>query len=313
MRVFRTVVFLAVCWGGFRAAGQTRVDLRTQSKSVDFSGAAETIPFKTGTVLPAVCNTGDLFFNTAASAGSNVYACTAPNIWTPEAGGGTGGTGSVLAGTLSTIQTTPCNPASAPISVATDQEAGLNVYACTAANTWTLQQYQAGAGLAATGNLLAADCNTVACQGSANNFSALGNSYAGRVDIFCTNDAAMGTAANLLAKFDSSGNCVTTAATDTMGAIGVVVSGAGTTGIARVARQGTALCTADTAVTAGHYATIGSSTAGRCGDSAARPAGGNEIVGLWTTSGAAGTLESLTLLLDSNAASGGGEAEAVEP
>jgi hypothetical protein len=35
--------------------GQTLVDLRTQTKSVDFSGATSTKPMQTGSSLPATC------------------------------------------------------------------------------------------------------------------------------------------------------------------------------------------------------------------------------------------------------------------
>ncbi len=77
------------------ASGQTLVDLRTQTKSVDFTGATTTKPFKSGTVLPATCTVGEAFFQTNAPAGQNVYACTALNAWTLEAGGpgATGPTG----------------------------------------------------------------------------------------------------------------------------------------------------------------------------------------------------------------------------
>src|ERR1700683_3895934 len=61
---------------------QTQVDLRTQSKSIDFSAATSTKPFQTGTVLPASCAMGATFFNSAAPAGHNLYGCTAANTWT---------------------------------------------------------------------------------------------------------------------------------------------------------------------------------------------------------------------------------------
>jgi hypothetical protein len=63
-------------------SAQTLVDLRTQTKNVDFSSAASTKPFQTGTVLPAACSMGATFFNTAAPAGHNLYGCTASNTWT---------------------------------------------------------------------------------------------------------------------------------------------------------------------------------------------------------------------------------------
>jgi hypothetical protein len=72
---------------GSIAWSQTQIDLRTQSKSVDFSSAATTKTAKTGAVVPATCSLGEIFFNTAAIAGSNIYACTATNTWTVEGGG----------------------------------------------------------------------------------------------------------------------------------------------------------------------------------------------------------------------------------
>src|ERR1700761_2593239 len=74
---------------------QTLVDLRTQSKSIDFSAASTTKPMKTGTVLPAACGVGEAFFDTNAPAGSNFYLCTTQNSWTLQAGtaGPTGPTG----------------------------------------------------------------------------------------------------------------------------------------------------------------------------------------------------------------------------
>ena len=64
------------------------VDLRSQTKGVDFSKAPVTKPFRTGTALPATCTVGDSFFKTDAASGQNLYGCTAVNIWTVESGGG---------------------------------------------------------------------------------------------------------------------------------------------------------------------------------------------------------------------------------
>jgi hypothetical protein len=72
--------------------GQTQVDLKNQSKSVDFSSASSTKPIQAGTVLPAVCNTAQLFFLTTAPTGANLYACAPANTWTLETGGGSGST-----------------------------------------------------------------------------------------------------------------------------------------------------------------------------------------------------------------------------
>lgn len=72
---------------GGTALAQTKVDLRTQSKNVDFSQATATRPVKTGTSLPSSCQVGELFFKTDAPAGQNLYACTSNNSWSVLAGG----------------------------------------------------------------------------------------------------------------------------------------------------------------------------------------------------------------------------------
>ena len=67
--------------------GQNLVDIRTQTKNVDFSGAVSTIPAKSGTALPATCNPGEMFFNTANTPGQNLYTCAPANTWTMLLGG----------------------------------------------------------------------------------------------------------------------------------------------------------------------------------------------------------------------------------
>ena len=62
---------------------QTKVDLRTQSKSVDFSSASLTKPVRTGTSLPGTCSSGEMFYLPNAAPGFNLYYCTASNTWTP--------------------------------------------------------------------------------------------------------------------------------------------------------------------------------------------------------------------------------------
>jgi hypothetical protein len=71
-------LFVSVC------KGQTSVDLRTQSKSVDFSAATLTKPMQTGSSLPSTCVVGQFFFLTSTPAGSNVYACNPVNTWSVE-------------------------------------------------------------------------------------------------------------------------------------------------------------------------------------------------------------------------------------
>src|SRR5579883_1804769 len=68
------------------AAAQTQIDLRTQTKSIDFTAASFTKPVKTGTTLPAGCTLGELFLNVAAPAGANLFACTSLNGWSVQGG-----------------------------------------------------------------------------------------------------------------------------------------------------------------------------------------------------------------------------------
>jgi hypothetical protein len=69
------------------AIGQTMIDLRTQSKNVDFSSATSTRPFKSGTVLPATCAVGEMFYKTDAPSGANLYGCIAANAWASQGQG----------------------------------------------------------------------------------------------------------------------------------------------------------------------------------------------------------------------------------
>jgi hypothetical protein len=85
---------LAACWLTSTLVAQTRVDLQNQSKNVNLQTLPYTAPVKSGAVLPATCTLADLFFETTAPAGTNVYGCTSTNTWSLE--GGTGGTGGNL-------------------------------------------------------------------------------------------------------------------------------------------------------------------------------------------------------------------------
>ena len=66
---------------------QTAVDLRTQSKSVDFTAATFTKPARMGSTLPTTCSVGEIFMNTSAAAGQNLYVCTSTNAWSVQGGG----------------------------------------------------------------------------------------------------------------------------------------------------------------------------------------------------------------------------------
>ena len=69
-------------------AAQTKIDLQTQSRNVDFSAAPYTKPAKTGTALPTTCSTGEAFVLTTAVAGGNFFICTATNAWAVQGANG---------------------------------------------------------------------------------------------------------------------------------------------------------------------------------------------------------------------------------
>ena len=72
------------------AAQQIINGSRTLLGNWDASGAATTKPAKTGTALPATCGVGEVFFNSNASPGANLYLCAAANSWTQVLGTSTG-------------------------------------------------------------------------------------------------------------------------------------------------------------------------------------------------------------------------------
>lgn len=145
----------------------TQIDLRTQSKNVNFSGASSTRPFKSGTSLPATCNVSEMFFKSDAPAGSNLYACTSANVWTLQAAG-SGGSGSSGISDLSVAETTntvltigstcstshPCNVRFGNLVYTVIQPATATV----AAGTGTAYIYFTG-----DGNLTVGHSMTVAC------------------------------------------------------------------------------------------------------------------------------------------------------
>ncbi|MFL6451437.1 MAG: hypothetical protein ACJ746_27730 [Bryobacteraceae bacterium] len=81
----RLLVDAALCCGVLLAAlgdshAQTLINLGTQGRNVDFTGAQWTRPIKTGSSLPTSCSTGDFFLNTTATAGQNLFSCLS-NSW----------------------------------------------------------------------------------------------------------------------------------------------------------------------------------------------------------------------------------------
>jgi hypothetical protein len=68
-------------------SGQTQIDLRTQSRMVDFSKAQSTKPLKTVTALPPTCSVGEMILLNTAPVGRNVYVCLATNLWSVQNAG----------------------------------------------------------------------------------------------------------------------------------------------------------------------------------------------------------------------------------
>jgi hypothetical protein len=86
MRNFRILVLAAFGGAGALHGQLTQIDLRLQSRNVDFSAASATKPFRSGTGLPSTCGLGEMYYRMDAAAGMNVYGCTAANAWTLEQG-----------------------------------------------------------------------------------------------------------------------------------------------------------------------------------------------------------------------------------
>jgi hypothetical protein len=76
--------FILVLAGAIVLAGQTLIDLKTQTKRVDFSGAQSTKPVRTGSALPPVCGVGEMYLQLRGVVGSSLYICVATNIWVPQ-------------------------------------------------------------------------------------------------------------------------------------------------------------------------------------------------------------------------------------
>ncbi len=161
-------MFRIICLAVLAAAAmaQTQVDLRLQSKGVDFSGASATKPMSTGAALPGTCTSGQMFFVTNAPAGQNLYGCVANNVWALEAGGGTSGSGvtvensGAVVGTSSLLNFTTGTGALYAISTA-GQTIGIQASADTAVLS-TLARNQSGSPwlcASASGSAVAYTCS----------------------------------------------------------------------------------------------------------------------------------------------------------
>lgn len=77
MKAHRLLVSLLLTAGWSVALAQTKVDLRTQSKSIDFSGASLTKPARSAGTLPPTCSAGELFYLSSGP----LYSCSSINNW----------------------------------------------------------------------------------------------------------------------------------------------------------------------------------------------------------------------------------------
>lgn len=144
------LAFLAIS-----AFGQTTttLNLSTQGRNADFSNFPFTRPLTQGSSLPSTCQVGQLFFNTAAPVGANVFACASPNAWTPV---GSGNSYSLPQATSSTLG-----------GVTVPSLSGLNITADGALSVL----YGSGPNTAAEGN----DTRITGALQSVNNLSDVGN------------------------------------------------------------------------------------------------------------------------------------------
>lgn len=120
-----------------------------------------------------------------------------------------------------------------------------------------------------------------------------GTIAASTTNIIIANEGVTGTTANYLAKLTGAPSTAVVAGTsDTSGVVGIVVSGAGTTGSALIARSGSASCAFDGATTAGDYVIVSTTAAGKCHDTGAAtyPSGNIQVLGrVLSTNVGAGT------------------------
>jgi len=242
--------------------GQTLVDLRTQSKSIDFTNANSTRPIKAGTVLPSLCNSGDMFFKLDAPAGSNIYGCAALNGWAVESGGAGGvGSASQLTDFLAFPSSNTVLTVGGNCSAATPCNAriGNTTYSFTHGATATLTGgtglayiYVSSAGALTVGSNLTLTCST-GCQA----LSGVTSFPANAVPLFTwsSTSGTWDTSGGMDYRAFLSGRAITAG----IGLVGVDLGGTATLSVdsTLVALRVPAPATATTACTAGVWATDG--------------------------------------------------------
>jgi hypothetical protein len=290
---------------------QTAVDLRNQTKNVDFSGAAATRIWKTGTALPSTCNIGESYFLTSPS--PELYICTAQNVWNtlaPAAGGSGNGIGSVPANTVPVADGAGAEVASGctavaglmmcpggfsggagPTRIAASEGTAPGAPSITGAQVLFLDSGDHNLKSIDSNNLVKTYATTDGLQnltGKTLVNPSLGNTA---VTVSIANDNATGTTVNMLAKLTGSpSTAMLPSVTDTNSLAGIVVSGGGTSGLAQIAIAGEANCAFDSGTAAGDYVTVSGVTAGACHDAGSLYPTSSQIIGrVLSTNSAAGS------------------------
>jgi hypothetical protein len=274
-RLFRTSATSITLWTAILTVqAQTLLDLKSQGRNVDFSGAVATKPFRVGTTPPASCNVGEAFFKSDAPPGSNLYTCTATNTWTPQSGSG---------GSASLPSTT---------NLVKGNGSGGAAIASPGAD-----YYKPGIVISSVD--LPPNVATTDAQ---NTFSDPGNQYFGKYDVAC--DATGVSADNVLVK-KAGAACVMLTTSDmgmSSGLVGLLISGS-TTANGRVRKAGVGDCAAVGTINAGDWIIPSATTAGSCEGSSTRPSAGKVIIG--RANGPSGATVPVDVQIDPNGNEGG--------
>lgn len=127
----RRMIFLLAACGLVQA--QTVINgNRVILGSWDASGSASVKPVKTGASLPGTCGAGEVFFNTNADPGKNLYLCASTNTW------------STVIASSGLVSTFGVSLDGGGVALTTGQKGYLTIpYACTITG-WSLQADQPG-------------------------------------------------------------------------------------------------------------------------------------------------------------------------
>ncbi len=110
MRQVRILFFsIGVLLFSKECLSQTKVNLKSQSNTVDFENALYTKPVRIVAALPATCQIGELIYLSTATQGNNIYGCVATNIWALQGGLAAGPAGAWLSSNGSEVQWTGVN------------------------------------------------------------------------------------------------------------------------------------------------------------------------------------------------------------